>query len=428
MARLLWDARLDNRTARLKLRPRGLPYYRAIEQGLHLGYRRNATGGRWVVRRYVPQAKGYVVTTVGAADDLGEADGLHTLSFAQAQERARELLKTAHRAESAAPAAIEHYTVGDALNAYCSSLEARGQHTRGNGVRNSIVFAELLATRVKTLAPETIRRWRDKIVQSPPRLRSKRGQAPKHASVDLNDPEVLRRRQATANRCLTVLKAALNYAWRDGKVESDMSWRRVEAFGKVTAARPFFLLVEQARDLIEGCDEELRPLVQAALLTGARYGELAALNVGDFIATTGTLHVRRSKSGKSRDITLTDEGVAFFTSLLLARPREAPLLLRADGSRWGRSIYFRAWKEALKNAGITMPITFHGLRHTWASLSIMNGMPLVVVAHNLGHADTRMVEKHYGHLTESFVAETIRRKAPQFGITPSVTHVAEAAE
>lgn len=37
-------------------------------------------------------------------------------------------------------------------------------------------------------------------------------------------------------------------------------------------------------------------------------------------------------------------------------------------------------------------ITFHGLRHTWASLAVMNGVPLLVVAKDLGHRDTRMVE------------------------------------
>ena len=45
----------------------------------------------------------------------------------------------------------------------------------------------------------------------------------------------------------------------------------------------------------------------------------------------------------------------------------------------------------------------------------MNGTPLQVVARNLGHVDTRMVEKHYGHLSTSFVADPIRVHAPLFG-------------
>ena len=39
----------------------------------------------------------------------------------------------------------------------------------------------------------------------------------------------------------------------------------------------------------------------------------------------------------------------------------------------------------------------------------------MVVARNLGHVDTRMVEKHYGHLAPSYVADAVRKSAPRFG-------------
>jgi len=60
------------------------------------------------------------------------------------------------------------------------------------------------------------------------------------------------------------------------------------------------------------------------------------------------------------------------------------------------------------------------LRHTYASLLVMNGAPLQVVASNLGHADTRMTERHYAHLAPSYVAEQIRKFAPKLGtVEPS---------
>jgi integrase len=62
------------------------------------------------------------------------------------------------------------------------------------------------------------------------------------------------------------------------------------------------------------------------------------------------------------------------------------------------------------------PISFHGLRHSYASLSIMAGAPLMVVAKNLGHVDTRMVEKHYGHMSPSYVADAMRAAAPNFEV------------
>ncbi len=42
----------------------------------------------------------------------------------------------------------------------------------------------------------------------------------------------------------------------------------------------------------------------------------------------------------------------------------------------------------------------------------------MVVANALGHTSTRMVEKHYGHLAQSYVAEEIRKGAPRFGKVP----------
>jgi intergrase/recombinase len=46
---------------------------------------------------------------------------------------------------------------------------------------------------------------------------------------------------------------------------------------------------------------------------------------------------------------------------------------------------------------------------------VMAGVPLNVVAAKLGHADTRMTERHYAHLAPSYVAETIRKFTPTFG-------------
>ena len=72
--------------------------------------------------------------------------------------------------------------------------------------------------------------------------------------------------------------------------------------------------------------------------------------------------------------------------------------------------------EACANGKIKPAISFHILRHTWASLAVMAGVPLLVVAKNLGHSDTRMVEKHYGHLAPSFITDAIRAGAPRYGI------------
>ncbi len=59
---------------------------------------------------------------------------------------------------------------------------------------------------------------------------------------------------------------------------------------------------------------------------------------------------------------------------------------------------------------------FHQLRHSYASMTVMSGLPLLILAENLGHADTRMVERHYGHLVQSFKDRMIEEHGPKFGI------------
>ena len=72
--------------------------------------------------------------------------------------------------------------------------------------------------------------------------------------------------------------------------------------------------------------------------------------------------------------------------------------------------------EASQRAKIKPAISFHMLRHTHGSTLAMRGVPMGVIAEQLGHADTRMTEKHYVHLAPSYVADTIRAHFPTLGI------------
>jgi integrase len=128
----------------------------------------------------------------------------------------------------------------------------------------------------------------------------------------------------------------------------------------------------------------------------------------------------------SRDVYLTDEGIAFFRQLTAGRSGSELMLRKADGGVWGIGHQVRPIAEAVKQAKISPTITFHGLRHSYASLSIMAHTPLLVVAENLGHTDTRMVEKHYGHLTKSFRKTEIQKGAPTFGFVEDTKVVALA--
>jgi integrase len=157
-------------------------------------------------------------------------------------------------------------------------------------------------------------------------------------------------------------------------------------------------------------------------LTGCRYSELARLRASAFNPDSGTLAIRLSK-GKVRHVTLTHEGLLCFAAWIGDRLPTAHVFLRDDGGVWGPSHQQRPLEKASKAAEIEPPVTFHVLRHTHASHLAMRGVPIGVIAKQLGHADTRMTEKHYAHLAPNYVAETIRANFPNLGIgeRPTVT-------
>ncbi len=72
--------------------------------------------------------------------------------------------------------------------------------------------------------------------------------------------------------------------------------------------------------------------------------------------------------------------------------------------------------QACENAHITPAISFHILRHCVGSWLAMRGVPMAIIARQLGHADQRMAEKHYAHMAPSYVADIIRANLPQLGI------------
>jgi integrase len=265
------------------------------------------------------------------------------------------------------------------------------------------------------LTVERLRHWRDGLVKAPKRFRS--GKASTQARIVLvspSDKEGMRRRRDTANRILTSAKAALNWAFNNRLVPDDTAWRFVKPFKNVGASRIRFLNAEEQLKLLEEARGPLLHLIAAALMTGARASELSRLRVCDFDHRNGSIFIAESKSGKSRHIPLTAGAAQLFSDLSSGRLNDAFLLPRENGIPWNRT-YNRSFRVAAKAAGL-FGVTFHGLRHSFASAMVREGAPLIVVAEVLGHADTRMVTKHYAHLAPSFVSQTVRQTAPDLAI------------
>jgi integrase len=412
MARTIRNSSLESRAARRRLKVRARPYWQELEAGAHLGYARKARSGPWLGRFYMGNQR-YEQEQIGTADDFANADGVVVLDYRQAQTKIRaRLIERKHSAAGI----TGPLTVRMACESYLEFLEAHRKTAADTRHRfNAFVYPELGDLEVAALKPEHLRAWLMALAKAPARIRTARGKPQQHRHG--KGSEFLRCRQVSANRIRTILFAALNLAHRDGKVVSDAAWRQVKPFKGVDAARVRYLAVAEAQRLMNAAPADFRRLLQAALLSGARYGELGRLEVHDFNPDAGTLQVRSSKSGKPRHIVLTEEGIMFFTQLTVGRSGSELLLRKDDGTGWGKSHQDLRMREACRRASITPPASVHVLRHTWASLAVMGGTPLMVVARNLGHRDTRMVELHYGHLAPSYISDAIRAGAPRFGIT-----------
>jgi integrase len=410
MARTVRDAKLETRQARLKLPPQKEPYWKGLDQGLHVGYYKGATGSKWLAR-FRRASGAYAKATLGVTDDIGDADGVAFLSFSQAQEKARTWCGQQAKVEAGLETS-KPTTVQEAAEEYLEWFKAnRKTYQLTKQSVELHVLPSLGSTEISKLTTRKLQQWLDAIATSQPRAK----RAAEQDANFRNSPLVPEKRKATANRQLNILKAILNYAFHHGYVESDQAWRRLKPYRGVENAKIRYITEADCKRLINACAPDFRPLVQAALYTGCRYGELTAMRVADYNTDSKSVFIAESKSGKPRHIALNDEGASFFANATLGKQGDDRLFTRADGGTWQKSHQSRRMVDASAHAKIKPHVGFHILRHTYASQLAMKGVPLQVIATQLGHSDTRTCEKHYAHLSPSYVADTIRAHLPDLG-------------
>ena len=415
MARTLRDAKLDTRSARFRLTARREPYWRSISEGLAIGYRKGAKGGTWIARHYTPET-GRRFYAIGTADDITDPDGVHVLAFGQAQEAARAWFAALARQDRGG-SPTEPYSINQALDDYVADYSRRGGK-KAFWLKQEIaahIRPELGSIQLRDLRRQHVEKWHAKLAETPRRLRTKPGEKQQYEKPDTS-PDGVRRRRATANRLLTILKAALNLARLNQHIDTDQAWAMAKPFREVDAPKIRYLSDDETRRLVNACRPYFRALVTAALLTGARYSELAAMTASDYSRDGGTVSIGRSKGGKPRHVYLSAEGIEFFEAASIGKNAGDLLFPRHDGRPWISSQQARPMRLACEAANISPVIGFHILRHTHASRLAIKGVPMAVIAAQLGHTNTTMTEKHYAHLAPSYIGELVRTAFTSIGI------------
>ena len=155
MARKIRDAKLESRSARLRLPIRKKPYTGpALARGIHLLYRRNRTNGTWVVKASNGRG-GYWTKGFALADDFEEPDGTHVLTFHQAGDAGKALARGKADTADSKP-----MTVTDALARYKIDLKSRGGHLSNATRVEKHLTGTLAGKPVALLTARDLQTWR----------------------------------------------------------------------------------------------------------------------------------------------------------------------------------------------------------------------------------------------------------------------------
>jgi integrase len=427
MARSIKSKKLDSRTARRAIPQGKATHWLPISRGRALGYRRGRKFGMWVARFDAENLRRE--EKLGEADDVLDADGVRIFSFAQALEKAQRFFVSALAEATGEMPRGGPYSVADAVKDYLKSLENRGAPDHPGAVydfqRN--VLPQLGAIEVARLTRPRIEGWRAKLAERP-RLSMKKPKkdAPSDPPKPMND-EQKRQRRATTNRTVRRLVAALNSALATGKVNANpMNWK-LAPFENAEVARSEYLTEAQQREFVAACSAEpdFQNLVLAGLHTGCRLGELARLRVNDFVASSNTVYVEQSKSGNPRHVFLDEQAAQFCKRLASHRGPDELLLPRKHrpDERATKGLEHvsrvKAAKESWDKNGVKLPMRracqkakiqrlgFHQLRHSFSTRLLTRGVPMKIVAQQLGHTSVRMLEKHYGHFVDEHLQQVI---------------------
>ena len=239
------------------------------------------------------------------------------------------------------------------------------------------------------------------------------------ASLAKKDFEFYRQKRgvapSTVNRELAVLRAAIMYARKAGlesanpHVPRTMESRRVDWLEPADVEK----LLEAARPV-----PHLYAYLIVSLYTGQRKEAVLSLRWNQVDFRSGIIHFtdhtmfaahRRKNRG-------TVPIAAPVRELLVALQAEAgpcPYVIQCQGQRL--MDVRKPFAEAVKRAGLTGKITPHVLRHTVASNLLGSGRPLLEVSRLLGHRDSSITERVYGHFAPAFVQQSVDQLEQLFG-------------
>lgn len=245
----------------------------------------------------------------------------------------------------------------------------------------------------------------------------------KDGSIDEENPKLS---PATIRRKLTVLQSVLTQAVKLGLISQNPADSKRLTLPKVTAPKIEIFSKQSAEKMLECLESEplqFQVLVQLAIMSGCRCGELCALKFSDFDYDSCKMTVERSaykiagqpisikppKDYEVRTITLNPYCIELVKLLQAEKRREAHrlgtawtggewLFTQLDGTILNPQTPTKQFSKFLANHGLEHK-KFHALRHSSATLLLYGGANIKTVQQRLGHADI-VTTNRYLHVVQ----------------------------
>ena len=209
-----------------------------------------------------------------------------------------------------------------------------------------------------------------------------------------------------ANYTIATVRALLNFAIRRGlRPAASNPARGIKMYRE--KARERFLSeaeIAAAADAIEQAERagKIGPFgavgLRLALFTGARSGEITAIQWGHIDWQRKLVRLPDSKTNEPRTIHLSDAAI----EVLKTVPRVGPYVIAGAVPEAPYKNLSRAWIVARAYAGLA-DVRLHDLRHSYASLAAGRGVPLQMIGKLLGHKVVATTQR-YAHLARDAAA------------------------
>ena len=233
---------------------------------------------------------------------------------------------------------------------------------------------------------------------------------------------------STVQRVYAILCAVVKCALKQGLLAQNPTSKDRVTLPKVPVPEIGIFTKQEAAAMLEALEQEplqFQVLIQLAIMTGARRGELVALRFDDFDKASNQVMISRTfikvagqpaqlkppKTGKSRSVTIPPACMALVEQL----EQEKTMQRQALGSYWheGGWLFTQDNGEALNVQTPTKQFAkflkrngfqhrkFHALRHTSATLLLYGGTNIRQVQGRLGHGSLSTTNKYLHCLAEA---------------------------